>query len=197
MYAYIHGILDEVENQRVILDVHGIGYTVSVPTSIIPKLPPLGDKVKLFTYFHIKEDGQELYGFIEKEEKLFFEKLIKVSGIGPKVALGMLSAFSSKKLAIAIVTSDIKLLCTAPGIGKKTAERLILELKDKVGNEAIYAHMPMEHSAFSNERLEALEALQALGYPAVDAERALVGLDATDPSILVRLALKNMGNRGR
>jgi Holliday junction DNA helicase RuvA len=199
MYAYIHGILDEVENQRVVIDANGVGYLIFVPNSILHRLPPRGEKVKLFTFFYQREDSQELYGFLEKEEKQFFEKLITVSGVGPKAALNMLSAFTGRQLAVAIVTGDRRLLCTAPGIGKKTAERIILELKDKIDNEAITSQgeTPVPITRWNNERMEALEALQALGYPAAEAERALAGLEEKDPSELVRLALKNIGNRAR
>lgn len=199
MYAYIQGILEEVENQRIVVDANGVGYLIFVPNSILNKLPPRGEKVKLYTYFHLREDVQELYGFLEKEEKQFFEKLITVSGVGPKAALNMLSAYTGRQLAVAIVTGDRRLLCTAPGIGKKTAERIILELKDKIDNEAITSQGadPAPITRWNNERMEALEALQALGYPAAEAEKALIGLEEKDPSELVRLALKNIGNRAR
>jgi Holliday junction DNA helicase RuvA len=199
MYAYIQGILDEVENQRVVIDANGVGYLIFVPNSILHRLPPRGEKVKLFTFFYQREDSQELYGFLEKEEKQFFEKLITVSGVGPKAALNMLSVLTSRQLAVAIVTGDRKLLCTAPGVGKKTAERIILELKDKIDNEAIASQgaAPDPIPRLNSERMEALEALQALGYPAAEAERALAGLESKDPSELIRLALKNMDNRMR
>ena len=199
MYAYIQGILEEVENQRVVVEANGIGYLIFVPNSILHRLPPRGERIKLYTCFYLREDSQELYGFLEKEEKQFFEKLITVSGVGPKAALGMLSAFTGRQLAIAIVTGDRQLLCTAPGVGKKTAERIILELKDKIDREAIVSQdsVPSSAAQWNGERMEALQALQALGYPAMEAERALTGLEGKDPSELVRLALKNMDSRGR
>jgi Holliday junction DNA helicase RuvA len=194
MYAYIQGFLDEIENQHVIIDANGVGYRILVPSSILHRLPARGEKVKLYTYFHVREDIQELYGFLDKEEKQFFEKLITVSGIGPKVATGMLSAISANQLAIAIVTGDIKLLCTAPGVGKKTAQRIILELKDKIDKDNLVSQKAVsaQPHQWKNERMEALEALQALGYPPADAERALAGLEGEDTSELIRLALKNM-----
>lgn len=199
MYAYIQGILDEIEGQHVIIDVKGVGYRILVPASILHRLPACGEMVKLYTYFHVREDIQELYGFLDKEEKQFFEKLITVSGIGPKVATGMLSAISANQLAVAIVTGDIKLLCTAPGVGKKTAQRIILELKDKIDKDSIAPQegVAVQSNQWKNERMEALEALQALGYPAADAERALAGLDGEDTSELIRLALKNLDKRSR
>ena len=198
MYAYIRGILEEVDNQRVVVEANGVGYLIFVPNSVLHRLPPAGERIRLFTYFHLREDTQELYGFLEQEEKRFFEKLITVSGVGPKAALGMLSAFSARQLATAIVTGDRKLLCTAPGIGKKTAERILLELKDKIDQNALAegGAAPVPTVQWNEERMEALEALQALGYPAAEAEHALAGVQETDPSELVRLALKNMDHRG-
>lgn len=199
MYAYISGILEELDSQRVVIDVNGIGYSVFVPGSILQRLPSIGGRIKLFTYMHLREDCQDLYGFLEKEEKQFFEKLITVSGVGPKAALGMLSAFSVQQLAIAIVTGDRKILCNAPGIGRKTADRIILELQDKIDKNSI--GIPKSTSSpihkWTDERMEALEALQALGYSAADAEQALSGLEEKDTSTLIRLALKNLDHLGR
>ena len=198
MYAYIRGILEEVDNQRVVVEANGVGYLIFVPNSVLHRLPPTGERIRLFTHFHLREDTQELYGFLEQEEKRFFEKLITVSGVGPKAALGMLSAFSARQLATAIVTGDRKLLCTVPGIGKKTAERILLELKDKIDQDVLTAGgaAPTPTVRWNEERMEALEALQALGYPAAEAEHALAGVQSGDPSELVRLALKNMDHRG-
>ena len=200
MYAYISGTLEEMDSQQVVLEANGIGYRIFVPGLIIQRLPSRGNRVKLFTYLHLREDCQDLYGFLEKEEKQFFEKLITVSGVGPKVALGMLSTQPVNQLALAIVTGDRSTLCRAPGIGKKTAERLILELKDKIDNDAIKLPNAASSTAnrWTNERTEALEALQSLGYPSAEAEAALLGLeDDKDASTLIRLALKNLDNRRR
>ncbi len=196
MYAYISGMLEELESQNVVIEANGVGYRIFVPGSILQRLPSLGEKTKLYTYLNIREDAQELYGFLEKEEKQFFEKLITVTGIGPKVALGMLSVHSVQQLAIAIATGDRQTLCRAPGIGKKTAERIILELQDKIDKDSI--QLPDSNSPISNrwtnERMEALEALQTLGYSAAEGERALAGLEEKDSSSLIRMALKNLSN---
>ena len=196
MYAYISGMLEELESQNVVIEANGVGYRIFVPGSILQRLPSLGEKTKLYTYLNIREDAQELYGFLEKEEKQFFEKLITVTGIGPKVALGMLSVHSVQQLAIAIATGDRQTLCRAPGIGKKTAERIILELQDKIDKDSI--QLPDSNSPISNrwtnERMEALEALQTLGYSATEGERALAGLEEKDSSSLIRMALKNLSN---
>lgn len=196
MYAYISGILEELDSNHVVVDASGIGYRIFVPGLILQRLPSKGSRVKLFTYLHLREDCQDLYGFLEKEERQFFEKLITVSGVGPKVALGMLSTLSVGQLAMAIISGDRNTLTRAPGIGKKTAERIILELQDKIDKDTI--KLPDAASASSrltNERMEALEALQALGYDAAEAERALAGLEGKDSSTLIRLALKNLDNR--
>ncbi|HHU48995.1 MAG: Holliday junction branch migration protein RuvA [Caldicoprobacterales bacterium] len=199
MYAYISGILKEVDSQQVIVEANGIGYRIFVPGLILQRLPSRGSKVKLYTYLHLREDCQYLYGFLSVEEKEFFEKLITVSGVGPKAAMGMLSALSVNRLALAILSGDRKALCTAPGIGKKTAERIILELKDKIEKDKISLPDTALSSSnrWTNERMEALEALQVLGYGAAEAENALSGLEENDASTLIRLALKNLDNRGR
>jgi len=131
MFAYIKGRLEEIYSKKVVIDAGGIGYEITVPTSLISKLPEKGSVVKLYTYFYVREDAQELYGFYEREDKSIFEKLITVSGIGPKVAMALLSNLSASQLALAIVTGDLKTLCSAPGVGKKTAQRMVLELKEK------------------------------------------------------------------
>ncbi|MDD2502807.1 MAG: Holliday junction branch migration protein RuvA [Clostridia bacterium] len=196
MYAYISGILEELESQQVVIEANGVGYRIFVPGSILQRLPSVGERTKLYTYLNVREDAQELYGFLEKEEKQFFEKLITVTGIGPKVALGMLSVHSVHQLAAAIATGDRQTLCRAPGVGKKTAERIILELQDKIDKDVF--QLPDARAGISNrwtnEHVEALEALQTLGYSAIEAERALTGLKEKDSSSLIRVALKNLSN---
>ncbi len=198
MYAYIKGTLAEVGNQQVILEAHGIGYLIYVPNTVITDLPRQGEAAKLYTYMHLREDAQELYGFIDEEDKLFFDKLISVSGIGPKVALNMLSSYSRAQLAMAILTGDSRLLSTVPGVGKKTADRIILELKDKLDKAAL-AEKAGEGlpTARGSIYFEALEALQGLGYSAADAEDALRGLEGKDASDLIRQALRSLDNRNR
>jgi Holliday junction DNA helicase RuvA len=199
MYAYIYGTLEEVDSQQVVIEANGIGYHIFVPGLILQKLPSKGSKVKLYTYMHLREDCQELYGFLEKEEKIFFEKLITVSGVGPKAAIGMLSTLTVNQLALAILTGDRKTLCKAPGIGKKTADRIILEMKDKIDKDAMSFSDTASASpgSWSNERMEAFQALQALGYGAAEAESALAGLEEKDASALIRLALRKLDNPGR
>lgn len=197
MFAYIKGIFEEIENNQVVIDVNGVGYSIMVPESVIPKLPQIGEALKLYTYFQVREDGQELYGFLNKKEKQLFEKLLTVTGIGPKVATGILSVLSPEQVATAIITGDEKTLCSAPGIGKKSAQRLILELKDKLDNSFITLPQTSRVAPVSSDKMEALQALSSLGYQQFEAERALSGIDRsiTDTSDLIRLALKNLDSR--
>jgi len=199
MYAYISGILDEIDGQQVIINANGIGYQIFVPGLIMQRLPSKGNRIKLYTYMHLREDCQELYGFLEKEEKNIFEKLVTVSGVGPKAAMGILSTLTVSRLVIAIISGDKNTLCKAPGIGRKTAERIILELKDKIDDEAIRLTDTASSSpgSWSNERMEAFQALQALGYGTAEAESALAGLEEKDVSTLIRRALRNLDNRKR
>lgn len=200
MFSYLKGTLAEVESpQRITLDVNGIGYSVIVPTSLIPNLPSKGAKIKLYVYLAVRQDGLELYGFIDKEERILFEKLISVSGIGPKGAISMLSVLTSTQLALAIATGDIKTLSTAPGVGKKTSQRIILELKEKIDREFLSNSKPSydESTTANGPMKEAMQALIALGYQANDAQRALdlVNNPDEDTSTLVRLALKALDKR--
>ena len=195
MFAYIKGSLEEVHPQKVILEVGGIGYEIKVAQSLVSKLPEKGNRVKLYTYFNVREDVQELYGFFDREEKAIFEKLITVSGIGPKVAMAILSSLSPAQIALAIVTNDIKSLCTAPGIGKKTAQRMILELKEKIDQDALVGQGEPEFDhAIVDQQNEVMEALIALGYQAQEAKKALDSIEDKDQDVstLIRLCLKLM-----
>lgn len=198
MFAYIKGSLEEVYSNKVVVDVGGIGYEIIVPSSLISKLPEQGSIVKLYTYFNVREDAQELYGFYGKEDKNIFEKLITVSGIGPKVAIGLLSALSASQLAAAIVTGDIKTLCTAPGIGKKTAQRIVLELKEKIDKEEIAQRSEVEIPSTANDNShEVVQALIALGYKSSEAMEAIASIEDKnqDVSTLIRLCLKALDKR--
>lgn len=195
MFAYIKGILEEIHPGRVVLEVGGIGYEIKVAESLVPKLPEKGNKVKLYTYFNVREDTQELYGFYDREEKAIFEKLITVSGIGPKVSMAILSVLSPAQLALAIVTNDIKTLCTAPGVGKKTAQRMVLELKEKIDKETLVGQETQDPTfAMQGGQNEVIEALVALGYQPQEAMRALNTIEDKDQDIstLIKLSLKLM-----
>ncbi|HHZ13133.1 MAG: Holliday junction branch migration protein RuvA [Caldicoprobacterales bacterium] len=198
MFAYIKGTLEEIHPQKVVLEVGGIGYEIMVPESIIPKLPEIGSQLKLYTYFNVREDIQELYGFNNREEKSIFEKLITVSGIGPKVSMAILSVLTPTQLALAIVTDDIKTLCTAPGVGKKTAQRIVLELREKINKEALIGQENLDSvDATLDSQNEVIEALMALGYQHQEARQAFNAIENKDQDVstLIRLSLKLLDRR--
>jgi Holliday junction DNA helicase RuvA len=191
MIAYVHGKLAETSPTQVVVDCGGVGYSVFIPLSSYDKLPAKGGEVKLLTYHHVNaQDGtQQLFGFATGEEREMFLLLISISGIGPKLACNILSSASITSLRSAIAAGDTKTLSSLRGIGKKTAERLVLELKDKVAGET--------KAAPADPRLaDAILALVSLGYKQVDAHRAVVAvagkLDAKATiEELVRAALRN------
>ena len=178
MFAYLKGILTDVSEDNCVIDVHDIGYNVKISGQTIAGLPGIGEMVKIYTYTSVKEDAFQLFGFLRKDELDLFKVLITVNGIGPKGALSLLSAMDADMLRMAIVTQDVKLISKAPGIGKRTAERLILELKDKlsISSSVIdreikqYQAAPVTDSA--NKR-EAVDALVALGYGQAESMKAV------------------------
>lgn len=183
MYAYIKGTLEELNTGTgtIVVEAAGVGYEINVPSSVLPSLPGLGAEVKIHTYFSVKEDGQSLFGFLTREDREMFIQLISVNGIGPKGALGILSVLKPSDLRMAIMTGDAKSISQAPGIGKKTAERVILDLRDKLSKEAGYsdptaiifesagAAFPMGEGPVA----EAIDALTMLGYSRMEAGRAV------------------------
>lgn len=179
MIGYVKGILEEIEEDCVIVDVNGLGIRILTGGALASQMMALGSEVKIYTYTYVKEDAFQLYGFISKDELSLFKKLITVSGIGPKGAASILSAFSAEDLRYAIYAGDIKTISKAPGIGKKTAERLVLELKDKVEldyqADTLLGQLADESmgSAEPNNRRDAIEALTALGYSNMDAAKAV------------------------
>ena len=182
MYAYIKGILEELDGGAIVVDAGGVGYEVNVPSSLIPELPSAGSEVKVYTQFIVKEDDQSLYGFLRKEDREMFRRLLTVSGIGPKGALGILGVMKPSDLRMAIMTGDVKSISSAPGIGKKTAERVILDLRDKITKETGYSDptailweggSSSVNSAGAGPVAEAIDALTVLGYSRMDAGRAV------------------------
>lgn len=175
MIAHVSGIIAEKFNTSVIVDVQGIGYEVSVPAPDFERVS-LQDEVKFYTYHHIREQSQELFGFSSLAAKKLFEMLITVQGVGPKAGLSILSLGESETVRNAIANSDSAFITKATGVGKKTAERVVVDLSDKVGMPLYYdvtavgTASPVQHSD------EALEALMALGYSLQDATRALEGV---------------------
>jgi Holliday junction DNA helicase RuvA len=183
MISQLTGILDGVEQNSVVVDVQGVGYKVFFPTSAVEKLPQKGEKIKIFTYQVVREDAIELYGFLRKEERRLFAMLLSVSGIGPKSALALLSGIKMEDLAIAIAKGSVDLITTVPGIGLKTAQKLVIELKEKVGKAFAVAGggslkgLPGEDPVIA----DAISALMTLGYTPREAREAIMksGVDFT------------------
>ena len=201
MITYIKGQLEEIEPEQIVIDNGGIGYRIMVPASMVQRLPSIGETVKIHTYMHVREDDLKLFGFLSKEDLTMFKMLIKVSGIGPKGALGILSVMTSDELRFAILADDAKAIAKAPGIGAKTAGKLILELKDKCDwQEMIQQSLSVtqkqeEKTGVSMAGKEAVEALVALGYSSTEAAQAVRKVEITpDMQVeeVLKLSLKNM-----
>lgn len=196
MYAYIKGEIVDIEEDNVVLECNNIGYNIKVPFSVIQSLPGIGEDVKIYTYTCVREDAFILYGFLTKDDLWIFKKLITVNGIGPKGALGILSAMSADDLRFAIIAGDSKAIAKAPGIGAKSAERIILDLKDKIDLEPIMTKEPVistEQLLNSDAKNEAIEAMTALGYSASEAVKAVKQLTITDDmdsGMILKEALK-------
>lgn len=182
MISYLRGELAAVEEQKAIIDVGGVGYGVYMSQQAMTLLPACGNEVKVHTYLNVREDAMQLFGFLTREDLEVFRLLIGVSGIGPKAGLNILSCLSPDELRFAVLSGDAKAISAAPGIGKKTAEKLILELKDKLKIEDVLEHAAhgddgavqngME-SADTNMQAEAVQALTALGYGSAESLRAV------------------------
>ncbi len=200
MYSYIRGPLAEVEIDHIVIDVYGVGYTIYIPTNCMDYLPGIGEECKIHTYLYVREDAMILYGFLTKDDLDLFKQLITVSGIGPKGALGILSALSADDLRFAILAGDSKAIAKAPGIGAKTAQRVILELKDKMSLEDAF-EKKLDHEkvmvASSNNQVknDAVLALTALGYSSSESLKAVSKVEITedmDVEAVLKLALKHM-----
>lgn len=173
---YISGSLRRTGTDGVVIDNNGMGYYVSVSAKTLEKLPPVGERVCVYTYMSVSESGIALYGFSSYEELDLFNMIIGVSGIGPKSALGILGSVSPSQFIMAVLTDDIKALSAAPGIGKKTAQRLVLELRDKLkGSDALEGagFEPAAAALAGGEKNEAVQALVALGFGGAEASRAV------------------------
>lgn len=201
MYAYLNGIIADIEEDNCIIDVNDIGYNVQISGQTMTRLPGIGERVKLFTYTNVKEDALQLYGFLSKADLEMFKKCITVSGIGPKGALGLLSAMDADDLRFAIISQDVKAISKAPGIGKRTAERLILELKDKLAIDDTMIQKEVDAYQGGNigiddaQKKEAVEALVALGYgqtESLKAVNAVPGGESMDAGALLKAALKKL-----
>lgn len=192
MIGRLTGILLEKNPPQVLIDVHGVGYEVDVPMSTFYNLPGNGEKVTLLTHFIVREDGQFLYGFASESERYAFRQLIKISGVGARMALAVLSGLSVGDLAQAIARQESGRLTKIPGIGKKTAERMVVELRDRAADLAggtVVGAGGTLHDPLS----EAITALQALGYKPADAERMAkkAAADGDDAPTIIRKALQS------
>lgn len=194
MITSIQGILSAATPLHAIIELNGLGYEVNIPITTAEKLPPIGEKAKLHTLVVYREDSQTMYGFASIEERDFFRLMIDhVSGVGPKVALTIMSKLSLPALQGAISAGDIGTLSKCPGIGKKTAERLVVELKSRVAGmspPASTSHSPSSAPAIGNKHSDAVLALTALGYKTADADKAVrraalaLGADATTEGLI-------------
>ena len=192
MYYYVSGVVAHVEPYLAVIDCGGVGYACRTTSYTLSQMKK-GDKAKLFTYLSVREDAMDLYGFFSQEELKLFQQLISVSGVGPKAALAILSASSPANLAMSIITGDEKALTRAPGVGKKIAQRVILELKDKLAKGQSVAG-PAVTIIPQNKLSEASAALAVLGYSQAEINVALKGVDIDGQPLeqIIRLALKNM-----
>lgn len=169
MISYIKGALERRGENDIIVEAGGIGYRIFVSPATLAKLPQTGEAVQIFTYFSVKEDGMSLYGFAAREEQEMFEKLLLVNGVGPKGALGFLSVLNPSEIVMAILSDDVKTLSKAPGVGRKTAQRVILDLKDKFKTEDAVSSLEgaagiAESVGGGDAKFEAIDAMTALGY---------------------------------
>ena len=203
MISYVRGELVQAMDTYAVLDVNGFGLRVFLTGRDLSALPPNGEEVRLHTYFLVKEDAMQLYGFWHKDDLQVFRLLLSVNGIGPKAALGVLSGLSADELRFAVLSDDVKTLSRAPGIGKKTAQKLILELKDKLKLEDAFEKKLMHEQEnadlngtdFHDGRQEAVEALTALGYSSSEALKAVhkvTDVDPGDVEAILKAALKQL-----
>lgn len=198
MISHLQGIIESIEDGVVNIDVGGVGYKVSLPTSAIVQLPKIGQSIKIYTYQVVREDYVALFGFLTREEKSLFSTLISVSGFGPKGALNLMGAFPAEKLVAAIAKGNAQLMATVPGMGLKTAQKIIVELKEKIaktfGIKSGSTEFSTDEPAYVNE---AIAALMTLGYSPREARQAIMecGVDfsqVTEVEELIKKALKQL-----
>ncbi len=194
MYSYIKGELVEILDDTIVVEAGQIGYNIHIPASMIDDFTGTGQEVKIYTYLQVKEDDMQLYGFLTRDDLNIFKLLLGVNGIGPKGALAVLSVMTPDDLRFAVLGEDAKAIAKAPGIGNKTAQRVILELKDKLSLEDAFeaktAHVAEANvNSLSNVKNEAVQALTALGYSSSEALKAMNGVEFTE-NITVEEVLK-------
>ncbi|KXO17200.1 Holliday junction DNA helicase RuvA [Clostridiales bacterium KA00134] len=192
MFDFIRGLVEEVTDEEIVISACGIGYSLTSTLSS-RRAVEIGREYKIYTRLKIRDDEAYLYGFISKEERQVFNMLNSVSGVGPKVAMGLLSFFDLTEIRSAIAGRDSKTLSKAPGVGKKTAERIILELKDKLGNVDLTGVEPLNAKCSVYEDGELIDALVSLGYTSYEAERVASSIDKSlDLESKIRMALGNL-----
>ena len=200
MISYIRGELVGIEKEKAVVDVGGVGYGVYMPEGSLNLLPATGSEIKIYTYLNVREDAMQLFGFLTKDDLEIFKLLIGVSGIGPKGGLNILSYLSGDELRFAVLSGDAKAISKAPGIGKKTAEKLIIELKDKLNVDDFLNQTsetparPQGDAVMGEIHAEAVQALVALGYESGESMRAVkaVGKEAGTVEEVLKEALKNL-----
>ena len=204
MIAYIKGEVAWIEEERIVLESGNIGYNIMMPASSFDTQDLVGKEVKIYTHLNVREDAMQLYGFLNLDELKTFRLLLGVNGIGPKAAIGILSGLTTDELRFAVLSDDVKTISKAPGIVKKTAQKLILELKDKIDLEEVFEtkqeHVretegKMESKEENAAKKDAVDALTALGYSSTEALRAVRQTGVTqdmDVETILKLALKNM-----
>lgn len=203
MINYIKGILSEIEDSFIVVESAGVGFGIFVPSTVISELPPKGSEVKVYTCYSVKEDSQSLYGFLYKEDREMFRELLGVSGIGPKGALSILSLLKPDDLRMAIITGDSKAISQAQGVGQRTAQRVIVDLKDKMGGSdfmgiskaAGSGYAPSHPIGKAGAMEEAMEGLSSLGYSRMEAGRILSRLEISESMTteeILKAALKSI-----
>lgn len=205
MISYINGELTEIFNDMIVVENNGVGYNINVPVSVIEQISSIGNEVKIYTYLNVKEDECSLFGFLTRDDLNMFKMLISVNGIGPKVAVGALSNISSDDLRFAVLSDDVAAIKALPGIGPKTAQKLIIELKDKLKLDEVFesalarnAQGSAAKTVSSNVmmiRNDAVEALVSLGYSGKDALKAVKAvedIENKDSETVLKEALKNL-----
>lgn len=210
MISYVKGPLRAIEDDVIVIEAGSLGMAVHVPLSVLEQLPPLGSEVTVYTYFQVREDAMTLYGFLQRQDREMFKQLIGVNGIGPKAALGILSVLRPDDLRLAVISGDARAIARAPGVGVKTAQRVILDLKDKVSAEEVLMNMASQGAdggtgigagitsgaaGMAAAAQEAVQALVALGYSHMEASRAVKKAEVTEDMSaedILRASLKHL-----
>jgi Holliday junction DNA helicase RuvA len=191
MIANLDGTLTFIDNQSAVVQTGGVGFLINSSKSTLDKLGTVGSRVSLYTHLHVREDNLALYGFASNEELMLFKELITVSGIGPKVALAFLSTFSTEQIIMAITSANVDIITQVPGIGKKAANRIVIELKGKLDKELSEVAVPL-----ATENVDAVEALTNLGYSIKEANLAISSIknrSSMELEEVIRLALQKLG----